>query len=173
MAQKKTADTRAQYAAMVLTESGANTLTTAKFQFPFSIMDKMALIIHRIEYEIVNVSSVFAASADRLTLAIIAANTIVDITNPVDPTIIDSCRFGRYDFGAAASGFVFQQPYVKDFTNLPGGGIMVAPNPLYYAAKGDSAGAASVTAVRMYYTYEELATDDYWQLVESRRIITS
>lgn len=169
----KAKDERAQYAAMVLTEAGTNTLTTAKFQFPFSIMDKMALVIHRIEYEVVNVATVFAAAADRLTMAIIAANTIVDITNPVDPTIIDSMRIGRYDFGTAATGMLLAQPLVKDFTNLPGGGILVAPNPLYYAVKGDSAGAASITAVRMYYTYMELATDDYWQLVESRRIITS
>jgi len=168
---KKALDMYANVAAIDLTESAANTLTVAKFAFPFSIMDKMALLINRIEYEFANLPSVLAASADQI-IAGVSAVSNPDMTNPTDPGVIDSLKYSRIDFGAAASGILYMQPFIKDFSTLPGGGILVAPNPLYAAILGVSAGAAGRVKVRLYYTYMELATDEYWQLVESRRIIS-
>ena len=174
MAIKKTSalDKYANVAAIDLTESAANTLTTAKFAFPFSIMDKMGILISRVEYELANLSSVLAASADQI-IAGLVAGTAPDMTNPADPLVIDTYKTTRLDFGAAASGVVVQQPFIKDFSTLPGGGILVAPNPLYVAILGVSAGAAGRVKVRLFYTYFEMSTDEYWQLVESRRIISS
>lgn len=170
MAKSKT-DTFAQFAALKVTESAANTQTATKFAFPFSIMDKMALVISRIEYDWQTVLNAMAASNDRVVAAITCAATVTNIEDVSEPMILDSMRMSRYDFGAAATGFLFRQPYVKDFSNLQGGGLLVAPNPLYLMVQGIGAGAASACAVRMYYTYLELSTDEYWQLVESRRII--
>lgn len=165
-------DTYANMAAMDLTESAANTLTQAKFAFPFSIMDKMALLISRIEYELSNLSTVFAASADQI-IAGITVGQAPDLTNPTDPLVIDSYKVSRVDFGTAASGLLIAQPFIKDFSMMPGGGILVAPNPLYASIMGVSAGAAGRVKIRLWYTYMELATDEYWQLVESRRVISS
>jgi hypothetical protein len=102
-----------------------------------------------------------------------AASSVVDVNNQADPLIIDSSRMARLDFGTAASGNFFLQPYIKDFADLPGGGLLVAPAPLYAAVKG--VGCAGVTGcqIKLFYTSIELATDEYWQLVESRRIISS
>lgn len=169
----KTKDQYANFAALLVTETAANTYTATKFAFPFSIMDKMGLLIHRIEYDWFIISAALGAANDRLVAGIVAAATVTDIEDVTDPLIIDSMRVSRYDLGAAASGFYFRQPYVKDFSNLPGGGILVAPNPLYLAVEGQGAAAASACQVRLYYTYMELATDEYWQLVESRRVISS
>lgn len=165
-------DTYANMAAIDLTESAANTLTQAKFAFPFSIMDKMALLISRIEYELSNLTTVFAASADQI-IAGITVGSAPDLTNPADPLVIDSFKVSRADFGTAASAVLISQPFIKDFSMMPGGGILVAPNPLYAAIMGVSAGAAGRVKIRLWYTYMELATDDYWQLVESRRVISS
>lgn len=171
MAQKKVLDMYSNVAAIDLTESAANTLTVAKFAFPFSIMDKMALLINRIEYEFANLPSVLAAAADQIIGGISAISNPV-LTDPTDPGVIDTVKLSRIDFGAAATGIMYFQPFIKDFATLPGGGILVAPNPLYCAIMGVSAGAAGRVKVRVYYTYMELATDEYWQLVESRRIIS-
>lgn len=173
MAGKGKADSFAQFAALKVIEAGANTLTAVKFAFPFSIMDKMALIISRIEYDWQAISAALAATNDRIVAAIACAPSVVDIEDVTDPLIIDSYRTSRYDLGTAAAGFYMRQPYVKDFSNLQGGGILVAPNPLYLMVEGQGAGAACACAVRMYYTYIELSSDEYWQLVESRRIISS
>lgn len=174
MAAKSKIDQYANMAAIVVTESAAHTLTTTKLAFPFSIMDKMALLIHRIEYEFrVMGPSVLTTTGNRVTLALLAAASVLDIDNPVDPLVLDSARLNRYDYGTAASGFALRQPYVKDFSNLPGGGLLVAPNPLYCAVKGYGTAQASEGGFRIYYTYMELNTDEYWQLVESRRVISS
>lgn len=173
MATKKGGDTFANYAAINLTESGANTYTTSKFQFPFSIMDKMGLIIQRIEYDFTALAGVLAAASDTLVCGLAAASTIADVDIASDPALIDSMRLRRMDFGTAASGWCLQLPFVKDFTNLQGGGLLVAPNPLYAFVKGISAGAAGSVSIKLFYIYQELSADDYWQLVESRRIISS
>jgi hypothetical protein len=172
MAGKKAIDQYANIAALTLTESAANTQTSVKFQFPFSIMDKMGLVISRIEYDLQNLGWA-AATSDRLRVGLIAGPSVVDMDSPSDPIIIDMFKFYRFDMGAAATGVLFNTPYVRDFSSLPGQGLLVAPNPLYGVIQGLSAAAAGICTVKLFYTYIELATDEYWQLVESRRIISN
>lgn len=171
MASKKI-DTYANVAAVRIIESAANTQTSAKFDFPFSIMDKMALVINRIEYWTALLTP-FAGAGDSLYLALTAAATINNIASQNDPLVIDSHIKSLAFFGAATSGQVIDGPYVKDLSDLPGGGLLVAPNPLYAMAQGISLGAATDSWIKLYYTYTELNTDEYWQLVESRRVISS
>ncbi len=173
MPTKTKADTFANIAALQVTESAANTQTAAKFAFPFSIMDKMALIISRIEYMIGNLSAGFNSSADYTTIAITTNATLANIENQADPMLIDSVRYSRLDYGAAASGMLITQPYQKDLSALPSAGILVAPSPLYAMIQSVGAASAMNCWVRLYYTYIELNTDEYWQLVESRRVISS
>lgn len=172
MATKK-ADIYANIAAVLVTESAANTQTATKFAFPFSIMDKMALVINRMEYMVGNLSSGFNTTADLVTVALTTNATVTDITNQADPLIVDSIRYSRLDYGTAASGMLITQPYQKDFSSLPGAGLLVAPAPLYAMIQAVGAASAMFSWVRLYYTYIELATDEYWQLVESRRVISS
>jgi len=171
MAVKKV-DSYANVAAIYVEESAVNTFTAAKFNFPFSIMDKMALVIQRIEYWLGGLDQL-NGTTDRTVSGIFVSSSILNIENQADPLIVDTMRIQRIDIGAAASGVHTVLPIVKDFTNLAGGGLLVAPSPLYAGVK--ATGAAGVTSawIRLYYTYLELATDEYWQLVESRRIISS
>lgn len=172
MAAKKSSDTFANVAAISISESAANTQTSKKFTFPFSIMDKMALIIERLEYDFASLDQL-NSSVDTLMGAVTTNATVLNLRDPADPMIIDMARIQRYDIGTAASGMFMQYPYVKDFTNLPGGGLLVAPNPLYVMIQGVGTAGINTMYFRMFYTYVELATDEYWQLVESRRVISS
>lgn len=173
MATKKTADSYANIAALSVSESVAGTLSTAKFNFPFSIMDKMAILISRIEYLFDTTLAQLNSSGDRVVAALLASNSVVNIDNQADPLIVDNYRAMRLDLGAAASGNIHLLPAVKDFSALPGGGILVAPAPLYGAVQSFGAGGVLSVWIKLFYTYMELSTDDYWQLVESRRIISS
>lgn len=166
-------DQYANIAAIQVAESVADTIAFAKFAFPFSIMDKMALIISRIEY-IFSSLTPLNSGGDYVIMGLAVSNSSgIDLTVPNDPQIVDTMRVDRYDLGTAATGTFRDSPVVKDFSSLPGGGLLVAPNPLYAAI--DSNGANSVCGgwLRAYYTYLELTTDEYWQLVESRRIISN
>jgi hypothetical protein len=165
-------DRYANVAAVSIQEAVADTLAVTKFAFPFSIMDKMALLISRIEY-FFNALGQLNSNGDTTYMALMAGSSVVDITQQNDPLIIDTMRYQRIDMGAAATGSLFSMPITRDFSTLPGGGLLVAPNPLYGAIKGLGEAGTTSGWMRLYYTYLELATDEYWQLVESRRIISS
>lgn len=167
---KKKADTFANVACVGVQESAANTATYTKFAFPFSIMDKMALVIQRMEYLFGSFDQ-FNSTLDFCTMALTAGSPLVSIDDQRDALLVDNVRWTRIDTGAAANGHLMEMPYVKDFTNLSGGGLLVAPNPLYGAIKGSGCAAVCSGYIKLFYTYMELDTDEYWQLVESRRVI--
>lgn len=171
-AKKNTLDTYANIAAISVVESSATTQTAAKFAFPFSIMDKMAILVSRIEYWWQFPSRLVGAD-DYVIAALSASATIIDLSNQADPLIIDSARLYRMDAGTAATATYLSMPFVKDFSDLPGGGILMAPSPLYAMVQSYSTSNPLGVWMRLYYTYMEMATDEYWQLVESRRIISS
>ena len=139
----KKIDSYANIAAILVTESSAATQTSAKFAFPFSIMDKMALVISRIEYMIAGLAAL-NGTGDFVTVALAAASTLAAMTVQNDPLMIDSVRLERTDFGTAASGVFLFQPFMKDFSQLAGGGIIVAPSPLY-AVIQSSGGASAIS----------------------------
>lgn len=168
---KKVLDRFANVAALTVLESAPATLTFARFNFPFSVMDKVAILISRIEYYIGYLGYLDATSDS----VIAGLSTIGSLVNPLavdDPQIIDNIRILRLDHGTAGSAVLVVQPEVKDFSALAGGGIILAPSPLYAFIKGTGNPTAMSAQIRMYYTYQALADADYWQLVESRRIVT-
>jgi hypothetical protein len=171
MAVKKT-DKAANLAALYVTETVAGTIAYARFAFPFSIMDKVGLVISRLEYWFQGLAQL-NSTGDSCSAALIAGTSIVSISNQADPQILDSVAISRFDFGAAASGVFWTTPIVKDFSQLSGGGILVAPSPLSIAVQSATAGGVMAVWVRAWYTYMDLSTDEYWELVESRRIISS
>jgi len=172
MGTKSKTDSFANFAALRVLESGTTTQTTVKFQFPFSIMDKMALVISRIDYWFKD-NSVMNSTGDIVYTGLCVTAALTDVTNQADPAMIDCWAIQRYDIGTAASGTYNFRPFTKDFSTLPGGGLLVAPNPLYGFIQGVGTSAATDAWIKIYYTYMELAPDEYWQLVESRRIISS
>lgn len=161
-------------ATIICAESAANTLTYKRLETGFSLFEKQAWIIHRIEYIL---DERFNSTGDTLDVAMMTANTRVSIADNatfVDPTVVDKIKYIRSDVGTAATGFYYTQPQiVKDFTNLPGGGLIVPPTPLYGACQGTGLAAASTSIIRFFFTVVELATDQYWELVESRRTVTA
>jgi len=170
MAVTKTEDRYANLAALDLVQTVADTTLFKSFAFPFSIQEKVALVIHRLEYWFT--LSVLNTTADYVAGGIACASNLADETDMTDSLIIDQMRIIRTDLGAAASGTLNIQPIVKDFGWLPGGGMLVAPAPLYGFIASAGAGAVATCVLRMFYTYKKLATEEYWELVESRRVIS-
>lgn len=172
MAKATSKDMYANVAAISVGEAVIGTLATAKFAFPFSIMDKMGLLVQRIEYFPAALTQL-NSTGDEVRMALLSKSTVTDITTQSDPSVIDSYVFTRLDLGAAASGLLISRPVTRDFTTLAGGGILVAPGALYAAIQSSGAGGVMSMWMRMYYTYMQLSTDEYWQLVESRNVVTS
>lgn len=58
-----------------------------------------------------------------------------------------------------------------DWTNLPGGGILIPADRLYLAAQCDDVDAVVTITSRIWYTVVELTAQDYLELVEQRTIL--
>jgi hypothetical protein len=160
-------------AVIQVTESAPNTLTFKKLETGISLFEKIAWIIARVEYYVSStLAAQFNADGDYEDIALTTTDqmTALALTNAA---VIDYMSVHRQDYGVAASGGLITKPFVKDFTSLPGGGILVPPNPLYLGAKGTGLVAASTITAKFFYTTYELEKDEYWELVESRRIISS
>ena len=169
--KSKMADKYANIAATYFAATVADTARFVKFDFPFSVLDKVGLLINRIEY-IIGALNFLDASGEWAIAGLCCAATVADCEDTRDPLIVDQHRITRYDHGAAASSHFMTEPFMKDFSGLPGGGILVPPNPFYAFLDSSGAGGLLTVRIRVYYQYQELAVEDYWQLVESRRVVT-
>lgn len=159
---------------IVVTESAAATLTFKKLETGISVMEKVAWIIHRLEYYLPSVTSAnFNGDSDALQGALCAANTLADLEDMSNPALLDMFFLRRIDLGVAASGTWFESPKVKDFAGFPGGGLLIPPNPLYAALKGTGTVAAMTMRLRIFYSPVTLKTEEFWQLVEAYRVISS
>jgi len=171
-------DKFANMATITLQESAANTLTFLKLETGIALFEKVAWLISRLEFFLQSRDTTnFAASDDAVLWALCASNQIASLAlgaTITNPAIIYGQRVKRLDLGAAASGGFYQDPQIIDFSTMPGGGILVPPNPLYGAIQGSQAPAAMLGYLRIYYTNYTLAgADEYWELVESRRVISA
>jgi len=151
------------------TELVAGTLAFSEIQTGISLFEKVAWVVHRImwfEEDLVRILDV----DDFLVSALVCSNRLNGLSLQ-DPAVIDIIQIGEWIEGTPASGHLVEKPIVHDFTNLPGGGLIVPPKPLYIAHVGVSLAAATAVNARIFFTHKELAPDEYWELVESRRMV--
>jgi len=166
-------DQFANYAIVTVAESAANTLTFKKLETGISLIEKVAWVLNRIEYTINNLSAaVFNGDGDSVDYGLSVGSGFTAPAN-TEVTIIDYNKVVRRDYGAAASMRLDIIPIIKDFSALPGGGIIVPPAPIYLYAMGTGLTGATAVVARMYYTLLPLSVDQYWELVEARRVLSS
>jgi hypothetical protein len=166
-------DQFANYAILSLLESAANTLTFKKLETGISLNEKVAWVVNRIEYFINNLqAAMFNTDGDTYSygLSVSGAFATAALT---ETTVIDFNQVCRLDFGTVASALMVQKPITKDFSQMPGGGILVPPTPLYLFGVGYGLAAAQALTARIHYTLLSLSVDQYWELVEARRVLSS
>lgn len=177
MATKKSEDTFANIAAIECLESAAATLTYKKLETGIAVFEKVAWLISRVEY--MNnglLAAVMNGNGDAILMALTVSNllsTLGDGNLQKAQEILHGLSITRADFGTAANAILSEQPFIYDFSGLPGGGILVPPTAIYLAVQGVGTVSATTGWARIFYTTKSLTTEDYWQLVEARRIISS
>ena len=155
---------------LAVTESAPVTLTFAKLETGIPIYEKVAWLISRLDWFILTTAAQFAVDGDSLWYGISVMDSIAAATLK-SSAIVDMNSIARRDWGVAASGTLRTIPITKSFADLPGGGLLVPPNPLYVFAQGVGLAAAQKVEVRMFYTVIKLKPEDFWELVEQRRMI--
>lgn len=173
MAGKNSADQFANLAIISVTESAANTLTYKKLETGISLNEKVAWIINRIEYNTNEWNqTTFNGDGDYQMFGLSVSNMMTTI-QAGDPMVVDFNACRRKDIGAAATGTFQFSPWIKELSSLPGGGLILPPQPIYLFAVGSGLTAASSITARLYYTLLQLSVDQYWELVEARRVLAS
>jgi hypothetical protein len=174
MASKsKAGDKFANIAFLSVTESAANTLTFKALAMANNLLsEKAAIIIHRAEWQ-TNARGYMNSTGDYHEIVLALSDRITAIYDLSQPEILMYNSISRLDLGVAASGLILDGLFARDFTSLPGGGVIVPADRLYIGAQGTGLSAASVTTMRIYYTVLALDVSDYWELIEARRVMTT
>lgn len=156
-----------------VTESGANTLTFEKLETGLSIYDKIGWVISRIEYKIGGLTlAQFNGTGDTLTFALTMTNTLTALAAD-NPAVLFQRAIVRHDIGTAASGLLVDNTWNADYSTLPGGGLLVLPNPLYFGVVGASLAGAATIVCRIFFQALELTEQDYFNLVQARQLLVS
>ncbi len=152
----------------LVTESGATTLTFSnKIETGYSLGNNVGLVLHRLEYFLsIGTRKLMLDEDDGVDFGLVTSNQLTSVLNYGSNTI-DFVELGKGKYGTAASGYPSEMPIVRDFTALPGGGLLVAPNPLYMFVKGISVASAMAIEYKIYYTTVTLNDKGFRELWET------
>jgi len=170
---KLPADNFASQAMFSTTESAANTLTFSKLETGLSVYDKIGWVLARVEIPLtVATLDLFNGNGDVLEIALTATNTITAFDD-ANAAIYMHRTLLRRDVGTPAVSFFIDTTIVEDFSTLPGGGILLLPNPLYLAIKGTGLTGAATVDVRIFFKAMDMTDQDYFNLVQARQLLIS
>jgi len=152
-------------------ESAANTLTFAEIKTNVSIFEKAAWVLHRLEFYLSPTDlAKLLGGGDSLKMAFTMTDKITSLG--LDSAgVIDMLELQHHNLTSVGFSDI-QFPVIRDFTGLPGGGIIIAPRPLFVAAQGVSLATAITIEVRGYFTMMALSADQYLDLVDFYRIVS-
>lgn len=166
-------DKFANIAYLKVTESSAATLTFAQLQLANNLIsEKAALILNRAEFMVSGLASL-NSTGDYVDIALTVSDRVTPLDDLSQPEILFHQAVERVDHGTAATSHLVEWPFTRDFNSLPGGGILVPADRLYLGIKGTGTTPAISAIMRLYYTVISLTTDDYWELIQARRVMTT
>ncbi len=172
MAKGKIRDLYANKLFGEVTESAANTLTFNEINTNVSIFDKVGWILNRLEWYIPSATSqLIQAGVDFIEFALTASNNIGDLLLS-NASVIDTVLFNVLAPVDLTGAVIMDNPLIRDFSTLPGGGLIIAPRPLYVAIKGTSLATPATVQVRGYFTQLPLGAEDYLELIDFYRIVS-
>jgi len=168
MAEKKT-DEYVNILALDVEQSAANTLTFEEIQIGLNIFDKVGIVVNRLEF-LINTTMVneMTVAADKILAALCTSNNITGLSIK-NTEVVDMMQIHRFDLGAAATGTLVDQPFIRDFSSFPGGGILIPPKPLYFAVDSSGLANAGTVTCKISFVLKTLASDQYLELIETRR----
>jgi hypothetical protein len=164
-------DKYAQIAVIKAEETAPNTLSFVELDMGYGLLDKKAIVINRIEYApTTTVWAEFAATTDSLQIALTTSRTISSLLETF-AAVLDKYKICM---NANAPLELVRDPFIKDLSQLPGGGILCLPKPLYAGIIATGFAASAVCYVKLFYTVLDLSKEkDVWmELVEMTRLLT-
>jgi hypothetical protein len=145
--------------------------TTAEIQIGVSLFDKVGLLLHRIEYDLwVSGMGQLRDVSNLYQVGLVSSSNVNgDNFTMLNPDVIDTFILIPVQDVAPTARIVYQSPIIRDFTGLPGGGILIAPRPLYAALDTNGFSSVSATIARISFTLVPLSDAEYLELLQTRR----
>lgn len=163
------ADVFGNFYKTTLVSTVADTLAVFNWDTGFSIKDGYGFVIHKIEAWLKPSDvSLPNADADRITVALITNNTLTGATieGGNNDSILEAITW-QLKLATAVGQQFGDYKIIRDFTNEPGGGRLIAPKPLYFAHYSQGCGATLTINVKVVYTMLKLTEQMYRELYES------
>lgn len=153
----------ANRALVSMTMSAANTLTYSQVRFTTGLVEKIALVVHRIDWIPTSASlKEIVASTDLAQLALTLSSSPTSLS-PSDQRVIAMMEI--VGIGVAVERYI--TPLTMDFSMFPGGGIIIPPNPIYLAMSTSGAAGASGFNACIWFSYRQLSDADYLELIQT------
>lgn len=156
-------DTYSNRAFVTVTMTAVNTTTYEPVRFSVGTFQGFALRLNRIECFPTPASHrELVAATDRLHMALTARDDLASL-DPTNQAILAKAEI----CGIGANVEVMRSPIIMDFSSLPEGALLIAPNPLYLAVSTDGAAAASVVRFVLYYQFLQLSDKESLELLQT------
>ena len=148
-----------------------NTLSFEELATFVSVFEKKAFLINRVEYFFSSGAlREFDAETDSVLFGLCRSDSF-SVASLAEQAIFDFNALVCVLQGAGVSSQVVAEPFVKDLSTLPGGGILVPSRPVFLWCHSTGWAAAGDLHARIYFTVVDLKADEYWELVESLRLV--
>ena len=151
-----------------------NSNAVEKYESSVALEEKIGMRIHRIEYDVSQILMQFGTNGDCVSFghSFLAVQPAGGFTR-VSPGVIDQNRLTRLFAGGAIDTHFFKSPeIIRDFTDLPGGGILIHPANFYiwyYTHNAFTTG--DYIYANVYYSMEDI-TQDAWDELWKTMFVT-
>jgi len=149
-----------------VTLSAANTLTFDQVSFAVGLFQGVAMLMHRILWK---PASAFlrelTANTDQCIFALTTTNRLTTLEDSTDPSVIAYYKI----VGMGAGVEPIHLPLITDFSTLPGGGKLVAANPIFLAAVSSGyAAALGPVLAQIDFTFVNLSDAQYLEVLQAQ-----
>lgn len=157
-------DAYANRAIEYISMSAADTLTFKQIVMGVGVFQGVGIVLHRVEFQPgLATMREFAAATDSLDVGIVTSDSLTSIVGSA-PSIIYAHRV----VGMGAVSIPWHLPIIADFTDLPGGGVILPANPIFIAMNSAGFAAAGNMYSRLWFSFKELSDKDYLELIQSQ-----
>jgi len=147
-----------------VTMSAANTITFSQINMGVGLFQGIALLLHRVLwYPLAAALRELVAATDNLDMVLCTSNRLTTVSDVVDPSIIALQRL----IPIAATVAPYELPIIMDYNHLPGGGKLIAANPLWIAASTNGFVSAATVKAQLDFTFVQLTDAEYLELLQA------
>lgn len=148
-----------------------NTLSFAELATFVSVFEKKAFLLNRINYYVDPATlQELDAETDSINFGLSTSDNITTV-GLNQAAVIDYTGLVVQLTAAGVSSHLIQNPFTNDLSTLPGGGVLVPCRPIFLWTVSAGLAAAGYVQARIYFTVVDLKAEEYWELVESTRMI--